>query len=49
MTHVPPAYLADAHHWLILLGRFVCQARKPQCLRCGVAQFCDFKEKTPAP
>ena len=49
MTHVPPAYLADAHHWLILLGRYVCVARKPQCWRCGVAQFCDFKEKTPAP
>jgi endonuclease-3 len=49
MKRVPPAYLVDAHHWLILLGRYVCVARKPQCWRCGVAQFCDYAPKTPAP
>ena len=49
LKRVPPAYLVDAHHWLILHGRYVCQARKPQCWRCSVAAFCDFKPKTPAP
>jgi endonuclease III len=49
MKRVPPAYLVDAHHWLILHGRYVCQARKPQCWRCAVAPYCDFKPKTPAP
>jgi endonuclease III len=38
----------DSHHWLILLGRYVCLARKPQCYRCAVSAFCDFKDKTPA-
>ncbi len=45
MKRVPPEYLVDAHHWLILHGRYVCVARKPQCWRCGVAGFCGFKEK----
>ncbi len=49
MKRVPPAYLVDAHHWLILHGRYVCLARKPLCWQCGVAQFCDFTPKTPAP
>ena len=49
MKRVPPAYLVDAHHWLILLGRYVCVARKPQCWRCAVAPFCDYAPKTPAP
>jgi len=49
MKRVPPEYLVDAHHWLILLGRYVCLARKPQCWQCGVAQFCDYAPKTPAP
>jgi endonuclease III len=39
---VPPAYRVNAHHWLILHGRYVCQARKPLCDKCGVAQYCDF-------
>jgi endonuclease-3 len=38
---VPEAYRVDAHHWLILHGRYVCQARKPQCLQCAVARWCD--------
>ena len=41
LERVPPAYLHDAHHWLILLGRYVCQARKPLCDRCAVARWCD--------
>jgi endonuclease III len=49
MKRVPHAYLVDAHHWLILHGRYVCLARKPQCWRCGVSQFCSFKGKTPHP
>ena len=48
LRRVPPAYRVDAHHWLILLGRYVCQARKPQCARCAVASCCDFTPKTPA-
>ena len=49
LRRVPPAYRVDAHHWLILLGRYVCQARKPRCWECAVAPYCDFKPKTPAP
>ena len=46
---VPAAYAVDSHHWLILHGRYVCQARKPRCWECAVATYCDFKGKTPAP
>ncbi len=46
---VPAAYAVDSHHWLILHGRYVCQARKPRCWDCAVAKYCDFKPKTPAP
>ena len=49
LKRVPPAYRVDAHHWLILLGRYVCQARKPQCWHCSVAASCDFTPKTLAP
>lgn len=49
MKRIPPAYLVDAHHWLILHGRYVCQARKPQCWQCSVADHCGFKAKTAAP
>ena len=41
LARVPPAYLVDAHHWLILHGRYVCQARRPQCERCAVRAWCD--------
>ena len=44
----PPAYLADAHHWLILHGRHVCVARKPKCPQCVIAAYCEYKHKTPA-
>ena len=46
---VPPAYAVESHHWLSLLGRYVCQARKPRCWECLVAPYCDFQPKTPAP
>ena len=48
LKRIPARYLVDAHHWLILHGRYVCQARKPLCHQCGVAAFCDFKGKTTA-
>ena len=46
---VPKAYLQHAHHWLILHGRYICKARKPECWRCAVSDLCPFKEKVPAP
>ena len=46
---VPPAYAVDSHHWLILHGRYVCQARTPRCWECAVSAYCAFKDKTPAP
>jgi len=46
MKHVPTPYLLDAHHWLILHGRYVCQARKPRCGSCRIEDLCEFKEKT---
>jgi len=49
LKRVSAEYLVDAHHWLILHGRYVCQARKPQCWLCGVAAYCDFTPKTAAP
>jgi endonuclease-3 len=49
LERVPPRYLVDAHHWLILHGRYVCLARKPRCWQCQVARYCEFPAKTPAP
>jgi endonuclease III len=49
LKRIPAQYLMDAHHWLILHGRYICKARTPECWRCEVAAFCDFKKKTPAP
>ena len=43
---VPEKYLLHAHHWLILHGRYVCKARKPECARCVIADLCRFKGKT---
>ena len=48
MRRVPPELLRDAHHWLILHGRYVCKARKPDCPGCVIADLCRFKEKTTA-
>lgn len=46
---VPPAYQKRAHHWLILHGRYVCKARRPECWRCLIRDLCLFTPKTPAP
>ena len=42
---VPPAYLKNAHHWILLHGRYCCKARSPECERCPVAQWCNAPEK----
>ncbi|MCS4291867.1 endonuclease-3 [Comamonas sp. BIGb0152] len=49
MQRVPGDYAVDSHHWLILLGRYFCQARKPRCWECLVSSYCDFTPKTPPP
>ncbi len=46
MRHVPKEFLLDAHHWLILHGRYVCTARKPKCGACIIEDLCEYKEKT---
>jgi endonuclease-3 len=43
---VPAPYRMDAHHWLILHGRYICVARKPKCPHCGIADLCEYKAKT---
>lgn len=49
LKRVPKAYGRHAHHWLILHGRYICKARKPECWRCPIADLCRFKPKTPGP
>jgi endonuclease-3 len=49
LERVPAKYLPDAHHWLILHGRYVCVARLPQCWRCAVRAYCDYEPKTALP
>ncbi|ANC02195.1 endonuclease III [Pseudomonas putida] len=46
MKFVPRDYLLDAHHWLILHGRYVCQARKPRCGSCRIEDLCEYRDKT---
>jgi endonuclease III len=46
---IPKQYLRHAHHWLILHGRYICKARRPECWRCPIIDICQFREKTPAP
>jgi len=46
---VPKDYARHAHHWLILHGRYICKARKPECWRCPISDICRFKPKTPGP
>ena len=46
LKRVPKAYLQHAHHWLLLHGRYICKARKPECTSCKVIEFCTFKAKT---
>ena len=43
---IPAEYLLNAHHWLLLHGRYVCKARKPECQRCPLVDLCAFKDKT---
>jgi len=42
----PPEFIHDAHHWLILHGRYVCKARRPECERCIIADLCEYRGKT---
>jgi endonuclease-3 len=50
LKRVPKEFLQDAHHWLILHGRYVCKARKPDCPTCAIADLCEYRQKTaPAP
>ena len=49
MQRVPREYRVDAHHWLILHGRYVCVARTPRCWECAVIRYCDYQPKTPPP
>jgi endonuclease-3 len=48
LKFVPPEFLKDAHHWLILHGRYVCTARKPACPLCNIADLCEYRHKTRA-
>ncbi len=49
LKNVPPEYLLNAHHWLILHGRYICKARKPECWQCPVSDLCGFRPKTASP
>lgn len=49
LKNVPKAFLQDAHHWLILHGRYVCKARSPMCWQCVVRPYCGFRDKSEAP
>ncbi len=46
LKHVPPEFLKDAHHWLILHGRYVCVAREPKCPQCVIRPLCEYRGKT---
>jgi endonuclease-3 len=49
VKRIPPELLRHAHHWLILHGRYICKARKPECWRCPATAWCLYRDKTPAP
>ncbi|HEX7642181.1 MAG TPA: endonuclease III [Burkholderiaceae bacterium] len=49
LKFTPKEFIQDAHHWLILHGRYTCTARNPQCWNCAIADLCEFKDKTPLP
>jgi endonuclease-3 len=49
LKFVPAPFLRDCHHWLILHGRYVCKARKPECWRCPISDLCESRSKTPSP
>ena len=46
---MPPEFLHDAHHWLILHGRYTCMARKPDCPACPIRDLCRYRDKTSDP
>ncbi len=48
LKFIPKEYLLNAHHWLILHGRYICVARKPKCPNCSISDLCEFKDKTKA-
>lgn len=45
LKHIPQEFMHNAHHWLILHGRYVCKARKPECPTCLILDLCDYKDK----
>lgn len=45
---LPPEKLRHAHHWLILHGRYICKARKPECAACNISELCEYPDKTPS-
>lgn len=47
--YTPLPFRVNAHHWFILLGRYICKARKPECYKCPIEKLCEYKDKTPAP
>ncbi len=49
LNYVPEQFKLNAHHWLILHGRYTCKARSPSCWNCMLRDLCDYKEKTPIP
>ena len=49
LKSVPTEFKRDAHHWLILHGRYICKARQPECGHCAIADLCEYKEKTSPP
>ena len=49
LKFVPEAFKRDCHHWLILHGRYLCKARRPECWRCPIIDLCDYRPKTPPP
>lgn len=46
LKFIPSEFMLNAHHWLILHGRYVCKARKPECQQCSIIDLCEFKQKT---
>ncbi len=49
LKRIPAELLRESHHWLILHGRYVCKARRPECWRCVAAAWCRYPDKSPAP
>jgi len=49
LKFTPEEFRLHAHHWLILLGRYICKARTPECWHCPIAEWCEYRPKTPAP